>query len=172
MRVATTVWRVSPELIVALDERLGPPVDGYVNGTQTWLTDTGPGDVTVEWRLHPVGGYRPPASVGPYELWDAVTGALATGADPMSLSLGEQRRPLTSLWDGLECFPVDMVDVEPAPLAAAVTMTLGLAPDAHGLVDHERIGAAWERTRGSVSLVALLLEELRAPPPSPPPPNM
>lgn len=161
-RVATTVWRVSPELVRALDERLGPPVDGYVNGTQVWLTDTGPGGVTLEWRLHPVSGYRPPAGVGPYELWDEVTGALAAGNDPASLPLGRERRPLTSLWDGLECFAVE-AGVEPAPLAAAATETLGRPPDAVGLVDHERIGRAYERSRGRVSIVALLLEELSDP---------
>jgi hypothetical protein len=159
-RVATTVWRLSPALIEALDERLGPPVDGYVNGTQTWLTDTGPGGATLEWRLHPVSGFRPPKGVGPYELWDQVTGQLAAGADPSSLPLGEERRPLASLWDGLECFAIDE-PVEPAPLAAAATETLGLPPDACGLVDHERIGNAWERSRGAVSIVALLLEELQ-----------
>ena len=42
-RTATAVWRLSPELVAALDAQLGPPVDGYVNGTQTWLTDRGPG---------------------------------------------------------------------------------------------------------------------------------
>jgi hypothetical protein len=162
MLVATTVWRVSRELIDALDERLGAPVDGYVNGTQTWLTDTGPGDATLEWRLHPVSGFRPPKGIGPYELWDEVTGQLAAGADPSSLPLGEERRPLTSLWDGLECYAVDE-PLEPAPLAAASTATLGRAPDASGLVDHERIGRAWERSRSAVSIVALLLEELRDP---------
>ena len=163
MRVATTVWRIAPELVDALDAQLGPPVDGYVNGTQTWLTDTGPAATTLEWRLHPVAGYRPPDGVGPYELWDEVTGQLAAGADPASLPLGTERRPLTSLWDGLECYAVDASDLEPAPLAAAATETLGRAPDAVGLVDHERIGSAWERVRGGVSLVALLLEELTEP---------
>jgi len=161
-RVATTVWRVSPELIDALDERLGPPLDGYVNGTQTWLTETGPGGAALEWRLHPVSGYRPPRGVGPYELWDEVTGQLAADADPSSLPLGDERRPLTSLWDGLECYAIED-PVEPAPLAVAATETLGRAPDASGLVDHERIGSAWERARGDVSIVALLLEELRDP---------
>jgi hypothetical protein len=163
VRVATTVWRVSPELIEAIDARLGPPVDGYVNGTQTWLTDSGPGGATVEWRLHPVAGYRPPKGVGPYDVWDEVTGQLAAGADSSSLPLGDERRPLTSLWDGLECFAVDELDLEPAPLAAANTQWLGRAPDAVGLVDHERIGSAWERARGGISLVALLLEELAQP---------
>jgi hypothetical protein len=163
VRVATTVWRIAPELIDALDAQLGPPVDGYVNGTQTWLTDTGPGDITLEWRLHPVAGYRPPDGVTPYELWDEVTGQLAAGADPASIPLGRERRPLTSLWDGLECYAVDETDLEPAPLAAAATDTLGRAPDASGLVDHERIGSAWERARGGVSLIALLFEELTEP---------
>ena len=163
MRVATTVWRIAPELVVALDAQLGPPVDGYVNGTQTWLTDTGPGGATLEWRLHPVAGYRPPDGVSPYELWDEVTGQLAAGADPASLPLGTERRPLTSLWDGLECYAVDEMDLEPAPLAAAAADTLGRAPDATGLVDHERIGSAWERARGSVSIVALVFEELAEP---------
>jgi hypothetical protein len=70
---------------------------------------------------------------------------------------------LTSLWDGLECYAADASDVEPAPLAAAASETLGRAPDASGLVDHERIGSAWERARGSVSIVALLFEELTDP---------
>lgn len=161
-RVATTVWRCSPGLVVALDERLGPPVDGYVNGTQTWLTDAGPGGVTLEWRLHPVSGFRPPRGVGPYDLWDEVTGHLAAGADPDSLPLGEERRPLSSVWDGLECYAVDD-PIEPAPLAAAAGDLLGLAPDAVGLVDHDRIGRAWEQSRGQVSIVALLLEELLDP---------
>jgi hypothetical protein len=163
VRVATAVWRISPELVGALDAQLGPPVDGYVNGAQTWLTDTGPGDVTLEWRLHPVAGYRPPAGVSPYELWDEVTGQLAAGADPASLPLGQDRRPLTSVWDGLECYAVDAFDLEPAPLAAAATATLGRTPDASGLVDHERIGSAWEQARGTVSIVALVFEELKDP---------
>jgi hypothetical protein len=163
VRVATTVWRIAPELVDALDAQLGPPVDGYVNGTQTWLTDTGPGGITLEWRLHPVAGYRPPDGVSAYELWDEVTGQLAAGADPASLALGTERRPLTSVWDGLECYAVDAADVEPAPLATAAAETLGRAPDAVGLVDHARIGSAWEHARGGVSLVALLFEELTDP---------
>lgn len=161
-RTATTVWRLTPELVLAIDARLGPPVDGYVNGTQTWLTDRGPGGETLEWRLHPVSGFRPPKGVGPYDLWDEVTGQLAAGADSASLPLGDDRRPLASLWDGLECYPVDD-PVEPAPLAAAAGDALGIPPDAVGLVDHARIGSAWERARGTVSIIALLLEELQSP---------
>ena len=161
-RVATAVWRLTPDLVVALDARLGPPVDGYVNGTQTWLTDSGPNGQTLEWRLHPVSGFRAPRGVGPYDMWDEVTGQLAAACDPASLPLGEERRPLASLWDGLECYALDDA-LEPAPLAAAAADLLGIPPDAVGLVDHDRIGRAWERTRGGVSIVALLLEELHDP---------
>ncbi len=159
-RTATTVWRIAPEVVTALDEQLGPPVDSYVNGTQTWLTEDGPGGSPLEWRLHPVASYQLPAGLSHYDLWECVVDALAAGADAASLPLGNERRPLTSLWDGLECFAAHDANPEPAPLAAAVTAALGRAPDAVGLVDHQRIGDEWERSRRSVSIVALLLEEL------------
>ena len=44
MLTPTCVWRASPELIVALDVRFGEPVDAYVNGSQVWLRDDGPGE--------------------------------------------------------------------------------------------------------------------------------
>jgi hypothetical protein len=157
----TAVWRVSLALVTALDEHLGPPVDGYVNGSQTWLSDA-PGGATFEWRLHPVAGFVAPAGCGPYDLWDAVVGALATGESPDALTLGDDQRSIASLWDGLECFPAYGDEIEPATLARAATDALGVAPDAAGLVDHERIGSAWEHAEGRVSLVELLLEELHA----------
>src|SRR5207245_6098417 len=72
MRAASAVWRSSPELVLALDEQFGPPVDSYVNGSQTWLLDNGPGGVALEWRLHPVASYRPPAELSHYDLWKRV----------------------------------------------------------------------------------------------------
>jgi hypothetical protein len=162
MRTASAVWRASPELVLALDEYLGVPVDSYVNGSQTWLLDNGPGGVTLEWRLHPVATYRPPARLSHYDLWERVVAQLRAGADPGALALGEERRALESVWEGLEVFAAYGDEVEPATLAQAATAALGRAPDAAGLVDHERVGDAWERARGDVSLVALLLEELRA----------
>ena len=80
--MAACVWRISPALVVALDDRFGPPVDAYVNGSQTWLRDDGPGGSTIEWRLHPVAGFERPADVGTYELFEVVALAAATGADP------------------------------------------------------------------------------------------
>jgi hypothetical protein len=158
----TAVWRISPELVLALDERLGPPVDGYVNGTQVWLTADGPAGATLEWRLHPVSRYRAPSDVAPDELWDAVVGAIheAPGAD--ALRLGRDHRALGDVWDGLECFPAYGDEVEPAVLAGAARDLLARAPDAAGLVDHGRIGDAWERARGATSIVLMLLEELEA----------
>ena len=159
MPLATTVWEIGAGLVQALDERLGPPVDSYVNGSQTWFTEADSGAV-LEWRLHPTAGYRLPEGLSHYDVWETVVGQLAAGAGPEALTLGSETRPLARLWDGLECFPAHGDDLEPATLAAAATAALGLAPDAAGLVDHERIGDAWERSRGGVSIVALLLEQL------------
>lgn len=150
----TCVWRVTPALIVALDDRFGEPVDAYVNGSQVWLREDGPGGIMLEWRLHPVASYERPHGVDTYSLFSDVAQALATGAPPVL--------PLASLWDGLEAFPAYDDEVEPAPLAAAVTDALGIAPDASGLVDHQRIGDEWERTGGGISIVDALLAQLES----------
>ena len=161
--VATCVWRARPELVVALDDRFGPPVDAYVNGSQVWLRDAGlrgatavtsPRGITVEWRLHPVAGFRTPEGTGTYELFEVAADALARGRPGPA--------PLERLWDGLEAFSAYGDEVEPATLAAACTEELGLAPDAAGLVDHGRIGDEWERTGGRFSIVEALLAQLGA----------
>jgi hypothetical protein len=149
---ATCVWRTTPALITALDDQFGEPVDAYVNGSQVWLRDDGPGGLTLEWRLHPVAGFQRPDSVGTYELFEAVALALAPGEPPPA--------PLELLWDGLEAFAAYGDEVEPAPLAAACAESLGLAPDASGLVEHGGIGDRWEKTRGGVSVVKELLRQL------------
>lgn len=146
----TTVWRIRPEVVLALSDRLGSPVDSYVNGSQTWFTET-PGRADLEWRLHPVAGYRVRKGLTHYEVWDTVVDGLLDGVEAI---------PLAELWDGLECFAAHGDEIEPARLAAAATAQLGLAPDAAGLVDHGRIGDAWEQSRGAVSIVALLLDQL------------
>jgi hypothetical protein len=161
MRTASAVWRSSPELVLALDERFGAPVDSYVNGSQTWLLDNGPGGVTLEWRLHPVAAYRSPEGLSHYDLWERVVAQLRAGGDPGALSLGEEVRSVESLWEGLEAFAAYGDEVEPATLAHSGTTAIGRAPEAAGLVDHERVGDAWERARGDVSIVGLLLDELR-----------
>lgn len=150
--VPTCVWRVSDGLIVALDERFGPPVDAYVNGSQVWLRDDGPGGITVEWRLHPVAGYRRPAGMGTYEVFDEVSASLGAGTAPVTAP--------GTLWDGLEAFPAYGEEVEPATLASACSHALGRPPDAAGLADHQGIGDAWERAGGQVSIVAALFAQL------------
>ena len=160
-RTATCVWRVDPALVLALDERLGPPVDSYLNGSQTWLAEVGPGDVALEFRLHPVAGYRLPEGMSHYDLWEQVVAALSGDqADEAALQLGTETRALTSLWDGLECFAAYGDELEPAPLASAAGEAVGRAPDAAGLVDHLRIGGDWERAQGSLSIVDMLFAEL------------
>lgn len=159
MRVATTVWTISPELVLNLDEQLGPPVDSYLNGSQTWLVED-ESSVTLEFRLHPVAGYVTPRGLSHYDIWETVVGHLSAGADPHALRLGDEVRPLTAMWDGLECFAAYGDDIEPAGLASAAAKALGRPPDRQGLVDHDRIGDAWERSGGKTSIVALLLEQL------------
>lgn len=152
--MASCVWRATPALVVALDERFGPPVDTYVNGSQVWLRDDGPGDITVEWRLHPVAGYRRPHGLATEEVFEATADALERGVDPPA--------PLDRLWEGLEAFPAYDDEVEPAVLAGAVTGALGIPPDHAGLVDHTSVGDEWERSGGRSSIVAALLEQLGA----------
>jgi hypothetical protein len=146
------LWRATPALIVALDDRFGEPLDAYVNGSQVWLRDDGPGGVTIEWRLHPVAGYRRPANVDTYELFSSVALAYGTDEPPPAR--------LDALWDGLEAFAAHGDELEPATLSHAVTEALGVPPDASGLVDHRSVADEWERTGGGVSIVERLLAQL------------
>ena len=150
--VPTCVWRATPQLVVALDDRFGDPVDSYVNGSQVWLRDDGPGGITLEWRLHPVAGFERPATVTAYDLFPSVALAVAQGTEPVA--------PVEALWDGLEVFAAYGDEAEPATLAAAATESLGIAPDGAGLADHLRIGDEWERTGGAISIVSALLDQL------------
>jgi hypothetical protein len=164
--VPTAVWRISPGLVLALDEHLGPPVDSYVNGSQTWLVGDegdeagGAASMMLEFRLHPVSGYRPPAGCSHYDIWESVVTQLSEGIVAEALRLGNEARPLAGLWDGLEAFPAYGDETEPAQLANLVTAALALPPDSTGLVDHQAIGDAWERANGKVSIVELLIEQL------------
>ena len=157
--VPTCVWRASKELVCRLDDAFGPPLDTYVNGSQVWLREDGPGGVVIEWRLHPVGGYRRPPGVATEEVFELTAAALATDRQPPA--------PLDRLWGGLEAFAAYGDEVEPAGLAQACAQVLGLPPDAAGLVDHDRLGDEWERTEGGFSIVDALLAELTRPPAGP-----
>jgi hypothetical protein len=150
-RTATAVWRIRPELVLGLAEQLGEPVDRYVNGSQTWFTET-PGAIALEWRLHPVAGYVTPKDLTHNDVWDVVVESV----------IGDVRLRPEAVWDGLECFAAYDDDIEPATLKTAVTEELGIAPDVTGLVDHQSIGDEWERTKGAVSIINLLLAQLEA----------
>jgi hypothetical protein len=146
------LWRATAGLIVALDDRFGEPTDAYVNGSQVWLRDDGPGGVTLEWRLHPVPGYRRPAGIDTYQVFADTALALASGAAAPAA--------LEELWEGLEAFPAYDDEIEPAPLAAAASTALGIAPDASGLAAHDPVADEWERSKGRVSIVEALLRQL------------
>ena len=150
--VPTCVWRITDELVAALDGRFGDPVDAYVNGSQTWLLENGPGGIVLEWRLHPVAGYERPPALGTYDVFPTVAARIVAGEAPSV--------PVASLWDGLEAFAAYDDETEPALLRAAAVEALGVEPDAVGLVDHGRIGDEWERTGGRVSIVEALLGQL------------
>ncbi len=154
-RVASCVWRATPALVVALDEHFGEPLDTYVNGSQVWIREDGPGGALVEWRLHPVAGYRRPPGIATEEVFSRTALALATGEAAPA--------PLMRLWDGLEAFPIEPDDrIEPQPLAEATGAAIGVPPDAVGLVDHDTVGDDWERTGGGISVVDALLAQLAA----------
>lgn len=140
-------------MLLALDHQFGEPFDTYVNGSQVWLRPDGPNGITIEWRLHPVAGYQRPAGVDTSEVFANAVFALSSGESPGVAP--------NQLWEGLEAFPAYGDDVEPAPLLAATSEALGLAPDAAGLVDHQPIGDAWERNRGSFSVINELLRQLQ-----------
>lgn len=139
-----------------MDAQLGPPVDSYVNGSQTWFT----GEPVLEWRLHPVAGYEPPKGVSPYDLWELVVGALSAGADPNALNLGAVSVRLADLWDGLECFPAYGDELEPVAVLDRARESLARDPDLSGMVDHDAVGDEWERMGGGVSVLDLLIRQL------------
>ncbi len=157
---AAALWGIDAALILALDEGVGPPVDSYVNGSQTWLVDVGPPDTTLEFRLHPVAGYRGPVGMSHYDLWEAVVAALSAGADPTALTLGDETRSLSDLWDGLEVFEAYEADLEPAQIASSARAAIGREPDTFGLVDHAASGTAWDHSGRSISLFTLLADQL------------
>ena len=153
----TTLWAVTPELIVTLDATLGAPVDSYLNGSQVWLTPDGPNDVVLEWRLHPVGGFRQPAGISHYDLWEIVVAACSVEAtDPAAINFGEETRSLDSLWTGLESFAAYGDPMTPEVLTAVATAALTIAPDLAGVVNHRAIGDEWTRTGRTADLAALV----------------
>jgi hypothetical protein len=149
---ATCVWRISDALVIALDNLFGEPVDAYVNGSQVWLRDDGPSDLTIEWRLHPVAGYVKPKGVPTSQLFGSCALALSQGLEPIA--------PVASLWDGLEGFAAYGDEISAEALRTSLAAVLGIEPDLFGMVDHETIGDAWEHAEGKRSVIGDLVAQL------------
>lgn len=157
MAVASCVWRVRPELLLALDRRFGEPDDAYVNGAQIWQRPDGPAGELIEYRLHPRAGYVRPRGIATDEVFAHTVYALSTEATD------EATDEATMIhWDGLEAYELFGADLEPAVLRAITTEALALAPDAYGLVEHEPIADAWERAQGDYSVIEAVLAQLGA----------
>jgi hypothetical protein len=155
--VATAVWTISSSLIVALDQRLGEPIDSYVNGSQVWLRPDGPDGITLEYRLHPVGGYQRPKGMRTDEVFSRVALALAT-EEPNEVDFA-------TLWEGLEVFVAfdDEGPLAPQVLASIGEQVLGIAAHLNGVVDHEGIALRWQQSERETSIVSELLAQLDQP---------
>jgi glycerophosphoryl diester phosphodiesterase len=151
--LATCLWRTSDALIVKLDDVFGEPDDTYVNGSQVWLRENGPDAMMLEWRLHPVAGYAKPKGLPTIQVFSKTALAIAQGIAPIV--------PANRLWDGLEVFAAYDDEFTPDALRDAAISALGIEPDAFGMVDHERIGDAWEIADGQRSVVDDLLAQLQ-----------
>ncbi len=144
--IATCVWEATPDLLVAVHDHLGPPVDAYDNGSQSWLRDDGPGGMPVEWRLHPRPDLARPGQVSGYQLFPAVAGALARGETPAV--------DPDAVWSGLEAVPAFDDPVAPDALADHLGTILGWHPDAWGPLDRAAMAREWERSLGHLDVVA------------------
>jgi hypothetical protein len=155
--VATALWTVSSSLIVALDERFGEPIDSYVNGSQVWLRVDGPNDITLEYRLHPIGGYQRPKGMRTDEVLSRVALGLATD-EPAEVGFA-------ALWEGLEVFVAfdDEGPLTPQQLAEIGEANLGQPSTACGMVDHEGIALRWQQSERTTSIVSELLAQLAWP---------
>lgn len=152
--IATCVWTVTPPLLVAVHDRLGPPAHAYDNGSQAWLRPDGPRDVLVDWRLHPRADLARPGRLSGYHLFPAVAGALARGEVP-DLDPG-------TVWSGLEAVPAYDDPVTPDALAGRLGAVLGRLPDAWGPLDRDAMARSWEESLGHLDVVAWALDQLRA----------
>ena len=162
----TCVYRVDAALVELLDERLGPPLDSYVRGWQVWLEPHGPDGETLEWRLHPPGGFRMPRGVNPHDLFEVVLQGLSStdGDHEGAFEVGRERRHLGEIWEVLEVFPTFGDDIGGTDvLTGIVTRVLGRPPDAAGLVDHGRLGDLYKAKGGDFSVGRALLEALAPP---------
>jgi hypothetical protein len=160
--VATALWTISSALIVALDELLGEPIDSYVNGSQVWLSPDGPDGVTIEYRLHPIGGYIKPKGMPTDQVFAQVALSLAAPDETTS----DQPNPVDfrTLWEGLEAFVAfdDEGPLSPEQLKSIGETVLGIPATAFGMVDHEGIADRWQASDRHTSIVSELRTQLGA----------
>ncbi|MEX0659871.1 MAG: hypothetical protein WD080_12125 [Egibacteraceae bacterium] len=164
----TCAYPVDAALLELLDAHLGPPLDSYVRGWQVWLEPNGPGEQTLEWRLHPPAGFVMPRGVNPHDLFDVVLQGIAEPGD--DFPAGQERRRLDQVWEALEVFPAfpepTLPTITPPSLVEAATAALGgRRPDVAGHVDHARLGDRWKGRRGDLSVGRVLFDTLDPVPP-------
>jgi len=140
---AVILTKTHPDLLRRLQESLDEPVDSYWNGSHTWFTEFR--EIELEWRLHPVSGFKMPEASRPEDLFD--------------LAL-EGEVEVDHYWEGLEVFVISEVSCTPEELKTHVESRLGITPEYSGYVDHEEIGNEYERNNGNVSIVSLLIAQL------------
>lgn len=155
------VFQVDRELLDALDERFGPPVDSYVFGFQVWLEASSTG-VELEYRLHPSAGFDLPSGVHPEELWDEVI----TQTGRAEFLLAGERRRIDELWSLLEVYPPFGDEAHPQEVREWAESALGRKAHASGYVDHGRLGKEWERRPGRFDLAGAILSSLEGQEPS------
>lgn len=150
------LWRCTSTLIRALDSQLGEPTDTYVNGSQVWLRDDGPRNITLEWRLHPVGGYRRPSATSTTNVFRRIAAGLNELHADHTVAIAAPE----SLWGGLEVFSAYEEPLEAEELRACCVALLGIEPDVVGPVDHDPIADEWERTAGASDIFVALAAQL------------
>jgi hypothetical protein len=164
--VATALWTISSALIVALDELLGEPIDSYVNGSQVWLSPDGPDGVTIEYRLHPIGGYIKPKGMPTDQVFSQVALSLATPEETTETPEATETTPFDflTLWEGLEAFVAfdDEGPLTPEQLKSIGETVLGIPATAFGMVDHEGIADRWQASDRHTSIVSELRTQLGA----------
>ena len=125
---ATTVWTISPELVLALDEQLGPPVDSYVNGSQTWLVEVGRRSRSSGGCTRSPGTGRP-QPLSHYDVWEAVVDELSRRRRP-ARAAPRRRDPAAhrASGTGSSASPPYGDDIEPQQLAALADRSCSAAP--------------------------------------------
>lgn len=155
------IFDVDLELLRALEGAFGPPIDSYLMGWQVWIVEvdeTG-GEVELEYRLHPPAGFVQPEGLSHHDLWDEVM--IQVGEEVHPFRLGEETRPLTSLWTLLEVFPAFGDEVTAGQVRRWAERALDRPALAAGKVDHERLGGQWKRRGHELDLPAALRAALQ-----------